>query len=250
MGRKLKMRDLERATGVGREAIRYYIREGLLPEPDRPARNVAWYDESFIERIALIKRLQNERYLPLSVIKGIVGGDELPPEDQILTLLDLSGELVPTTERATPHAPERLSRIARRVKLPVGEIRRLANAGAIEIATRDGDHWIEGPDVAVVETWARFRAAGYSDALDFSPEQIKLYVDFSQWLVREELRRFTTGVTGRADRATAQRMASEGIAIAGDMLRLIHESVMLRAIARGNVPAPADADDERDIVGR
>ena len=46
--KRLKMRDLERATGVGREAIRYYIREGLLPEPERTARNVAWYDESFV----------------------------------------------------------------------------------------------------------------------------------------------------------------------------------------------------------
>ena len=40
--RRLKMKDLERTTGVGREAIRFYIREGLLPEPERPSRNVAW----------------------------------------------------------------------------------------------------------------------------------------------------------------------------------------------------------------
>ena len=31
--RHVKMKDLERATGVSRETIRYYIREGLLPEP-------------------------------------------------------------------------------------------------------------------------------------------------------------------------------------------------------------------------
>ena len=48
----MKMQDLERATGVGRETIRFYIREGLLPQPERPNRNVAWYDESFVERIA------------------------------------------------------------------------------------------------------------------------------------------------------------------------------------------------------
>ena len=43
---RMRMRDLERATGVGRETIRFYIREGLLPEPERPGRNVAWYDAS------------------------------------------------------------------------------------------------------------------------------------------------------------------------------------------------------------
>ena len=34
---RMRMRDLERATGVGRETIRFYIREGLLPEPARPS---------------------------------------------------------------------------------------------------------------------------------------------------------------------------------------------------------------------
>ena len=64
----LKMKDLERATGVGRETIRFYIREGLLPEPARPGRNVAWYDGAFIERIQLIKELQQKRFLPLHAI--------------------------------------------------------------------------------------------------------------------------------------------------------------------------------------
>ena len=34
----MKMKELEARTGVGREAIRFYIREGLLPEPERPKR--------------------------------------------------------------------------------------------------------------------------------------------------------------------------------------------------------------------
>jgi hypothetical protein len=40
-GGVLKMRDLERLTGVHRETIRVYFRAGLLPAPDRPKRNVA-----------------------------------------------------------------------------------------------------------------------------------------------------------------------------------------------------------------
>ena len=31
----LKMKDLEAQTGVSREAIHFYLREGLLPEPQR-----------------------------------------------------------------------------------------------------------------------------------------------------------------------------------------------------------------------
>ena len=49
----LKMRDLERETGVGREAIRFYLREGLLPEPTRPARNVAHYTQEHVTVLAV-----------------------------------------------------------------------------------------------------------------------------------------------------------------------------------------------------
>ena len=45
------MRDLERASGVGRETIRYYIGLGLLPEPARPKPNVADYGEEHVSRL-------------------------------------------------------------------------------------------------------------------------------------------------------------------------------------------------------
>jgi len=32
----MRMRELEVKTGVSRETIRYYIREGIVPEPERP----------------------------------------------------------------------------------------------------------------------------------------------------------------------------------------------------------------------
>ena len=93
--RAFKMKDLERASGVGRETIRFYIREGLLPEPERPGRNVAWYDPSFVERLALIKELQRKRFLPLHAIKAIVGGSESAAD-----WLHMIAELVRTLEPA------------------------------------------------------------------------------------------------------------------------------------------------------
>ena len=37
----MKMRELEQRTGVHRETIRVYLREGLIPEPERPRKTVA-----------------------------------------------------------------------------------------------------------------------------------------------------------------------------------------------------------------
>lgn len=59
-------------TQVSKETVHYYIREGLLPRPPKRGRNIADYNDSYIERIRLIKELQDNYFLPLSVIKKIM----------------------------------------------------------------------------------------------------------------------------------------------------------------------------------
>lgn len=54
-----------------------------------------------------------------------------------------------------------------------------------------------------------------------------------QWLAREELRRFATRVAASVDPATSRRMAQQGIEGINEMLALLRESILLRAIAGG-----------------
>ncbi len=234
-GARLKMRDLERATGVGRESIRYYIREGLLPEPRRPGRNVAWYDESFVARIKLIKELQQTRYLPLGVIKTIVAGDTPPTPREVAALGEIDGKL-PEPD-ATRRAPERLSTLAHRTGVPVREIRELADAEAIALPTRDGDRWVEGADVRLVELWASFRQAGFTSERGFEPSNIRLYVDLVRWLAREELRIFTKGLAGAVDATELARLAEDGIRLGSEVVSLLRRTTLLRFISEGNRPA-------------
>src|SRR3546814_2512177 len=55
---RVKMRDLEKRTGVHRETIRVYFRHGLLPEPERPAPNVADYGETHVQAVLAVRKLQ------------------------------------------------------------------------------------------------------------------------------------------------------------------------------------------------
>jgi len=71
----LKMSELAEASGVSAGTIKHYLREGLLPEPVRTSRNMAYYPPDFVERIRLIKRLQEERFMPLKAIKRVLDGD-------------------------------------------------------------------------------------------------------------------------------------------------------------------------------
>ena len=234
----LKMKDLERATGVGRETIRYYIREGLLPEPHRPGRNVAWYDAAFAERIRLIKELQQKRFLPLHAIKAILGsgGDTAPPSrSEVQTLLELDGKLFPPIA-GVPTAPaERLGALARRTALTIGEIERLAKTGAIAIVRRDGERWVEGDAIRIVELWGKMREAGFHDALGFGPDNLEIYVEFVQALAREELRLFSKGIAGRVTPDGARRMAEDGITLLNQLIALLRKDTLLRYIAERNV---------------
>jgi DNA-binding transcriptional MerR regulator len=85
----ISLTDLARRADVTPRTVRYYIGQGLLPGPvgQGPA---AHYEDSHLDRLRLIKRLQLQ-HLPLAEIRSRL--EELDDE-QIATLAD---EVAPTT---------------------------------------------------------------------------------------------------------------------------------------------------------
>ncbi|MGO9572321.1 MAG: MerR family transcriptional regulator [Desulfomonilaceae bacterium] len=76
----MKISDLVKRTQVSKQTIHYYVREGLVPRPPKFAKNVANYSESYVERIRLIKELQDHHFLPLSLIKRVLKYQKGTPE--------------------------------------------------------------------------------------------------------------------------------------------------------------------------
>src|SRR5947209_8179280 len=74
----LKMSELAERSGVSAATIKHYLREGVLGPDDeviRTSRNMAYYPVDFVGRVRLIKRLQEERFMPLRVIRELIGKD-------------------------------------------------------------------------------------------------------------------------------------------------------------------------------
>src|SRR5579875_4088186 len=74
----LKMSELAARAGVSAGTIKHYLREGLLGADDevvRTSRNMAYYPPAFVDRVRLIKRLQEERFMPLRVIRELMAAD-------------------------------------------------------------------------------------------------------------------------------------------------------------------------------
>jgi DNA-binding transcriptional MerR regulator len=68
----MKISQLVKQTGVPKETIHFYIREGLLRKPRKSGVNSAEYNETYVDQIQLIKDLRDNYYLPIPEIKKIV----------------------------------------------------------------------------------------------------------------------------------------------------------------------------------
>ncbi len=67
-GRKMKIRELTKRTGISKETIHHYIREGLLRKPRKTGKNTADYSEVYVRQVRLIKELRDNYFLPLLVL--------------------------------------------------------------------------------------------------------------------------------------------------------------------------------------
>ena len=68
----MKISQLVKRTGVPKETIHFYIREGLVRKPHKSNVNSAEYNERYVDQIQLIKDLRDNYYLPIPEIKKIV----------------------------------------------------------------------------------------------------------------------------------------------------------------------------------
>ena len=81
----IPIRELERITGFKRSTIHHYVREGLLPAPQKSAQNMAYYDQAFVERLKVIKVMRDEHKLTLSQIKNAFQAKSYGVDAEIMT---------------------------------------------------------------------------------------------------------------------------------------------------------------------
>jgi DNA-binding transcriptional MerR regulator len=219
----LRMSELAERSGVSAGTIRYYLREGLLGEGEdivRTSRNMAYYPPAYVQRIALIKRLQEERFMPLRVIKRAL---EKEPE-RVRALIDLEDRIL---ERALQSAEER-SRVSMKVvreryEIPRNVLDRLAEIGVLT-PTRAG---YDQDDVKIIEAIASFRAGGYDEALGFTVYDTLRYRDALEPLVREEVHALLGRLAGEVEVERAMEIIAAGVEPLRELLGAMHSKLLL-----------------------
>ena len=86
---RMKIGELARAAQTQSETIRYYEREGLLPQAARTEANYRVYDDSHVERLAFIRQCRSLD-MTLSEIRTLLDFKDAPDENctEVNGLLD------------------------------------------------------------------------------------------------------------------------------------------------------------------
>lgn len=198
----LRMRELAEASGVPAPTIKHYLREGLLPEPVKTSRNMAYYPPEFVDRIKLIKQLQEERYLPLKAIKDVLDSQE----------------------RTRTSAAE----VRRRYGVPKEVLDRLAE---LEVLTPNSRGYSPS-DVAIVEAISRFRAGGYDEQIGFTVYDTLRYKNALEELARQEVDVVMERLAGEVPPERVVEMLEAGAQPLKDLIAALHTKLMVAELER------------------
>ncbi|WP_374387922.1 MerR family transcriptional regulator [Sandaracinobacter sp.] len=243
----MRMRELERASGVSRETIRFYIREGLLPEPDRTHRNSATYSDEHLARLLTIRRLKDERFLPLSVIRSLFAGDQpgwlepqmLPEIDHLLRArLDAEGERLDAVAFALANG---------------ADPDHLADSIAAGVIAPSADGTISPRDQRILRLLIDAAKVGFTRERGYAGTDMGRVAAVMHELADIELKEFFANVAPHVGELEAVDMAERGIGILNQLMAELFTREVLallterRRIANDNRSAEAQgAGDAQD----
>lgn len=69
----LTVSDLARHSGISVSTIKYYLREGLLPQGDLAAQSRQYYGQRHLDRLAVIRALRDMAKIPIEMVRQLVG---------------------------------------------------------------------------------------------------------------------------------------------------------------------------------
>ena len=222
----LKISELAERSGVPVATIRHYLREGLLPEPVKTSRNMAYYPPDFVDRIRLIKQLQEERFMPLRVIRELLDRGDAEPE-RLQAMLDLEDRIL---ERALAGERERVpsDEVRDRYDIPREVLDRLAELG---ILSPNGVGYSPS-DVRIIEAITRFRAGGYDERLGFTVYDTLRYKQALEPLVAEEVDVLTQRLAGDLDPDRAIEIVEAGVGPLNDLMAALHTKLLVAELER------------------
>jgi DNA-binding transcriptional MerR regulator len=220
----LKISELADRSDVSVGTIKHYLREGLLPEPVKTSRNMAYYPEEFVERIRLIKQLQEERFMPLRLIKSML--DDEPARAR--ALVELEDRILEHALKGEGQTRVSAAEVRKRYEIPQEVLDRLAELGVLTPSSRG----YSASDVRIIEAISRFRAGGYSEQIGFTVYDTVRYKRALEELVREEVRVLTERLAGEKTPEEVVRLLEAGVEPLRELIAALHTKLLVAELTR------------------
>ena len=173
----MKISQLVKRTGVPKETIHFYIREGLLRKPRKSSVNSAEYNESYVGQIQMIKNLRDNYYLPIPEIKKIVKDfRKQSPSDQAIS--KFYSRFFRPADRLL--AKEIVGREAFRQATGLGLkwLNQAEQWGVITPENRNGDVIFSPDDLAIGKLMVDMDRLGFGPKDGFDPEDLRHIAEF------------------------------------------------------------------------
>jgi len=204
----LKIRDLVQSTHVSKETVHYYIREGLLPKPHKRGRNIADYDESYVERIHLIKELQDHFFLPLAVIKNILKNQKKSSEAQ--SFLSLRSDYFRPVDHLLPSEIAGEESFRKETGMGRKWLTKMEEWGIITPEIRDGGKVYSQDDITLGKLIVEMDQIGIGVKAGFDPEALRHYRDLFREIVVMSHKYFIEAALGKLSPEEFSRIIVKG----------------------------------------
>jgi DNA-binding transcriptional MerR regulator len=227
-GQPLTIQELSRETGVSVASIKFYLRESLMPpgDPTRPGR--AYYGDSHVRRLAVIRALRDVAGLSIDVIRRALSAIDTAAADSVDVIAPAIDAL------ATP-----------RETLPVDSELRRARKDVTTLFERA--KLTVRPSAGSRETVARTIASLRRLGAEVSVDDLERYVAMLTPLAREEIQNEETR-TVLQSRSQDQKTNALELAILGTVLfepiiialrRALHEHFTTELVRKRPSRSPA-----------
>jgi DNA-binding transcriptional MerR regulator len=202
----MKISELVQRTSVPRETIHYYIREGVLAKPRKKGKNTADYDESYIDQIKIIKGLQDNYYLPLSVIKKIM------KKHKRKSVLEQSSfwiqsEYFRPIDQLLSEVVEGEDAFAELTGLDKGWLDTMEEWGVIVSQPRNGVKIYSRDDVVIGKLIVDMGKSGFGPKEGYDPEELRRIVDYLRTVAKDWMIKY---IEPSFEKATSEDFTAKG----------------------------------------
>jgi DNA-binding transcriptional MerR regulator len=185
----MRISELVQKTGVPKETIHFYLREGLLRKPRKSGANAAEYTNGHLERILLIKELRDSFFLPIPEIKKILKqARKQSPSDQAVS--DFHNKYFRPLDRLL--STEIVGRDAFRKTTGLGRkwLATMETWGVITGREKDGGPVYSRDDLIIGRLMVDMDQLGFGPKDGYDPEELKRIADFIRHFVRSAHREY------------------------------------------------------------